>query len=176
MRAQSLPVVWPQTVDSPTVAREQLSLGLQASIDVPKLRLKEETTKGLDAARVDSGSISLGRAGEIVRDQGTGVVEIALAVQRGGSRSSKSRGSSKGTLHLSSLVSAKSIRVSRRWRTMRTGHIPTFKPCIAVSIAARADRLLGKAVANANRVPRLWAGPVYQIPAACARDWYLNET
>lgn len=56
--------VWPETVKGPGVGWQELTLGLESGVGVPVLGAEEETTEGLDAARVDKGGIGLSRAGE----------------------------------------------------------------------------------------------------------------
>ena len=80
-------------MDSPVLLRQELALRLVASVDIPELRRKEQTTVSLDTARVHSEMVCLGRARPVVWNQNTRVVVLALArVELGRNGSSRSCG------------------------------------------------------------------------------------
>jgi hypothetical protein len=61
LRKSTIAEIGPETVESPSPGREQLSLIFEASIGIPVLRREEEAAERLSATRID-------RTNEDVRD------------------------------------------------------------------------------------------------------------
>jgi hypothetical protein len=87
-------------MNSPILLRQELALRLVASVDIPELRGEKQTAVSLNAARVHSEMVCLGRARPVIGNQYTRVVVFALArVELSRSRSSRSCGYNSSSLH-----------------------------------------------------------------------------
>jgi hypothetical protein len=88
LRVATVAEVRPETVQSPCILGEQLSLGFETGVRVPVLGAQEQATEGLGTAGVDESVVGLGGAGENTRCFGIGgdhaaVVEVGFTVEGG---------------------------------------------------------------------------------------------
>ena len=87
-------------MNSPILLGQELALRLVAGIDVPELRREKQASVSLNAARVHSEMVRLGRARPVIGNQDTRVIVFALTrVELGGNSSSRCCGYDSGCLH-----------------------------------------------------------------------------
>jgi hypothetical protein len=97
---QDIPEIRPEAMNGPILLGQELALRLVTSVNIPELRGEEQTAVSLDAARVHSEMVRLGRARPVIGNQYTGMVVFALArVELSRNRSSRSCGHNSRLLH-----------------------------------------------------------------------------